>query len=196
MLLFFWKYFMSHKTKTQVNFTAFSSLLETRPRFPSPINIFSINDVKEKLHANVPEMFNLTPRTSIWKYPIFCSWYNLFNANISDFYRYFIAKNQIFWAFISLQNIRLYWRILIMNFTCFAILHNRFKYEKNLEAFFSHFFLFFVVDFRTFVKLRSSYFYSCPKKTEMLKRPIEIILPKYYTFINDTSRGCIYILSL
>ena len=31
---------------------------------------------------------------------------------------------------------------------------------------------------------------------EMSKGSIEIILPKYYTFINDTSRGCIYILSL
>ena len=28
------------------------------------------------------------------------------------------------------------------------------------------------------------------------KGSVEIILPKYYTFINDTSRGCIYILSL
>ena len=33
-------------------------------------------------------------------------------------------------------------------------------------------------------------------KIEMSKGSIEIVLPKYYTFINDTSRGCIYILSL
>ena len=31
---------------------------------------------------------------------------------------------------------------------------------------------------------------------EMSKESLRIILPKYYTFINDTSKGCIYTHSL
>ena len=32
---------------------------------------FSLNNVKKKLYANVPEMFDFNPKISIWKYPIF-----------------------------------------------------------------------------------------------------------------------------
>jgi hypothetical protein len=34
------------------------------------------------------------------------------------------------------------------------------------------------------------------KMAEMSKESVRIILPKYYTFINDTSFGCIYTHSL
>ena len=54
---------------------------------------FSLNKTKKKLYANVPEIFNFNPKTSIRKYPIFWSWYNFFSANVSDFYAYFSAKN-------------------------------------------------------------------------------------------------------
>ena len=36
-------------------------------------------------------MFRLNSKTSIQKYPIFCSWYNVFSANVSDFHTYFTA---------------------------------------------------------------------------------------------------------
>jgi hypothetical protein len=38
--------------------------------------------------------------------------------------------------------------------------------------------------------------YQLKPRMKCQKGSIEIILPKYYTFINNTSRGCIYILSL
>ena len=49
-------------------------------------------------------MLNFNPKTSIWKYPIFCSWYNFFNANVSDFYTYFTIKNQTLSSHISAKN--------------------------------------------------------------------------------------------
>jgi hypothetical protein len=54
--------------------------------------IFSLNDTKKKLYVNIPEMFNFNPKTSIQKYPIFCSWYNVLTANVSDFFRCFALK--------------------------------------------------------------------------------------------------------
>ena len=69
-----------------------------------PAQLFlSQNNIKEKLYANIPEMFNFNPKISIQKYPIFCSWYNFSSANVSDLYRYFTAKNWKIWGFISLQ---------------------------------------------------------------------------------------------
>ena len=41
-------------------------------------------------------MFKFDSKMSVWKYPIFCSWYSFFSANVSDFYTYFTAKNKIF----------------------------------------------------------------------------------------------------
>ena len=46
---------------------------------------FSLNNTKKKLYINVPEMINFNPKISIWRYSIFCSWYNFFTANVSDF---------------------------------------------------------------------------------------------------------------
>ena len=60
--------------------------------FISTLLFFSLNNIKEKVYANVPEMLNFNPKTSIQKYPIFYSWYNFFNANVSDFYRYFTVS--------------------------------------------------------------------------------------------------------
>jgi hypothetical protein len=54
---------------------------------------FSLNNTKKTLYANVPEMLKFDIRMSIRKYPISCSWYNFFSANVSDFYTYFTAKN-------------------------------------------------------------------------------------------------------
>ena len=34
-------------------------------------------------------MFNFNPKLSIQKYPIFCRWYNVFSANVSDFFHVF-----------------------------------------------------------------------------------------------------------
>ena len=54
----------------------------------------SLNNSKKKLYANVSEMFSIDPKTSIRKYLIFCSFYNFFSANVSDFYTYyFTIKN-------------------------------------------------------------------------------------------------------
>ena len=39
-------------------------------------------------------MFNINSKTSIQKYLIFCSSYNVFNVNVSDFYMYFTTKNK------------------------------------------------------------------------------------------------------
>lgn len=38
-------------------------------------------------------MFSINPKMRIQKYPIFCTWYNFFNADVSDFYKYFTAKS-------------------------------------------------------------------------------------------------------
>ena len=37
-------------------------------------------------------MFKFNPKMSIQKYPTFCSWYNFFSANVSDFIRILILK--------------------------------------------------------------------------------------------------------
>ena len=37
-------------------------------------------------------MFNSNPKTSIQKYPIFCSYYNVFIADVSDFTRILLVK--------------------------------------------------------------------------------------------------------
>jgi hypothetical protein len=49
---------------------------------------------KKTSYANVPEIIKFNPKPSIQKYPIFCSWYNYFNANVSEFYTYLPTKNQ------------------------------------------------------------------------------------------------------
>ena len=56
-------------------------LLENRVSLFIPDLIFfpQIN-TKKKLYANVPEMSNFNPKTSILKYPIFCIWYNVFHC--------------------------------------------------------------------------------------------------------------------
>ena len=41
-------------------------------------------------------MFSFNPKTSIRKYPTFCSRYNFFSANVSDLYTYFIIKTKNF----------------------------------------------------------------------------------------------------
>ena len=54
--------------------------------------LLSLNNIKKKVHNNMPEMFNFNLKTSIRKYPIFCSCYNFFCANVSDFYTHFNIK--------------------------------------------------------------------------------------------------------
>ena len=54
---------------------------------------FPLNNPKRELYANAPEMHNFDLKTSIRKYPIFCSRYNFFSANVSDFYMFFTSKN-------------------------------------------------------------------------------------------------------
>ena len=67
--------------------------LETESHFSSLIYFFfSQNSIKKKLYADLPEMFNSDPKTSIQKYPIFCSWYNVFISNVSDFTRILLVK--------------------------------------------------------------------------------------------------------
>ena len=39
-------------------------------------------------------MLKYNLKTSIRRYSIFRSWYNVFTVNVSDFCRYFTAKNQ------------------------------------------------------------------------------------------------------
>jgi hypothetical protein len=41
-------------------------------------------------------MLNFNPKTGIQKYPIFCGWYNFFDAKVSGFYTYFVIKNENF----------------------------------------------------------------------------------------------------
>ena len=41
-------------------------------------------------------MPNSNPKTDIQKYPIFCSWYNFFIANVSDFTRILLVKVKTF----------------------------------------------------------------------------------------------------
>jgi hypothetical protein len=43
--------------------------------FISDILFFSQDNKKKKLYLNVPVMLNFNLKTSIQKYPIFCSWY-------------------------------------------------------------------------------------------------------------------------
>lgn len=57
---------------------------------------FPLNNPKKKLYANVPEMCKFNPKMSNQKYPIFCSWYNFFCVNVSDFYRHFTSKTRNF----------------------------------------------------------------------------------------------------
>ena len=47
--------------------------------FISDIFFFPQNDIKKNLYATIPEMPNSNPKTSIQKYLIFCSWYNVFH---------------------------------------------------------------------------------------------------------------------
>jgi hypothetical protein len=59
-------------TQKRVKFTAFS--LKTGSHFSSLIYfLFSLNNTKKKLYANVPEIFSFNPKMSIRKYPTFCS---------------------------------------------------------------------------------------------------------------------------
>jgi hypothetical protein len=61
--------------------------------FTYALLFFLLNNTKKELYPNVPEMFYSNLKTSIQKYPIFCSRYNFSSANVSDFYTHFIAKN-------------------------------------------------------------------------------------------------------
>jgi hypothetical protein len=70
------------KDSKTVKLTAFS--IKTVPQILFLL-FFSINNTKEKLYDNVQEMINFSLKTSIQKYPTFCSWYNVFSANVSDF---------------------------------------------------------------------------------------------------------------
>ena len=96
------------KDKKRIKFNTFS--LKTRSDFSSLLNVFffSLNNKEKALYVNAPEMLDFNPKTSIRKDPIFSSWYNIFCANVSDFYRHFTAKSQKLWAFISLKKIKLY----------------------------------------------------------------------------------------
>ena len=67
--------------------------LKIEPYFSSLLVFFPNNNTIKKVYASVPEMLSLNPKISIRKYPIFCSWYNFFSANVSDFYRYSTANN-------------------------------------------------------------------------------------------------------
>ena len=67
--------------------------IKTGSNFSSLLGFFfSQSNAKKKIYADVPEMFNFSPKTSIQKYPICSCWYNVFSTNVSDFYRYFTAK--------------------------------------------------------------------------------------------------------
>ena len=59
-------------------------------------HFFLLDNMVNKLYANAPWMPNYNPKTSIQKYLTFSSLYNFFSANVSDFYTYFIAKNENF----------------------------------------------------------------------------------------------------
>jgi hypothetical protein len=54
---------------------------------------FLLKNIKKKLYANIPEMFESNPKASIQKYPASSSWYSVFSTNVSDFYMYFTIKN-------------------------------------------------------------------------------------------------------
>ena len=43
-----------------------------------------------KFYANILEMLNFNPKMRFQKYSICGGWYNVFSANVSDFYQYFI----------------------------------------------------------------------------------------------------------
>ena len=76
--------------------------------FNTALLFFSLDNSEIVLYANVPKMFKFNPKISIQKYPIFCSWYNFFSANISDFTRISLLLKQKVWVPISLQKIKLY----------------------------------------------------------------------------------------
>ena len=97
-------YFMKDSEKGKIR----CFLLENWDSLFIPAQLFfSLNNAKKNLYANVPDMPNFNSKTSIWKYPIFCTWYNLFSANISDFYMHFTSKNWKLWGFVPLQNVKL-----------------------------------------------------------------------------------------
>ena len=50
------------------------------PLFIPNLLFLPLNNLKTTLYANVPEMCNSNSKTSIQKYPIFCSWYNVFHC--------------------------------------------------------------------------------------------------------------------
>ena len=45
------------------------------------------------MHVDLHEMPNFILQESAWICPVSRNWYNIFSANVSDFYRYFTARN-------------------------------------------------------------------------------------------------------
>ena len=85
-------------------------------------------------------MFNFNSKASIQKHPTFCSWYNFFNTNVSDF------------TGISLQK---RWHSSIIKLTCFIVYYYIFNYQKILKHLFfkNSFFDHFVIDYKIFAIL-------------------------------------------
>ena len=77
-------------TQKYVKYTTFFPKNWTSFFISALLFFFSLNNTKKKSYFNVSEMLNFNPKTSNQKYPIFCSWYNVFIANVSDFYTHFI----------------------------------------------------------------------------------------------------------
>lgn len=75
-------------------------------------------------------MFKFNPKMRFLKKPISIRWNILFRGNVSDFYRYFTAKNLNLCALISLQKVKTYYHFFMMKLTCFLMLFNIFEYEK------------------------------------------------------------------
>ena len=72
-------FFISRMSQKYIKLTNFS--LKIGSHFSSLIDLFFLQiNIKKKLYSNVPEMSNFNPKTSIQKYPIFCSWYNVFHC--------------------------------------------------------------------------------------------------------------------
>ena len=88
-------FYVARNLQKYLKFTSF--LLKTESHFLSLIYFFfPQNNTKKKLYTNVPEISKFNSKTSIQKYLIFCSWYNFFIANVSDFKCILLVKVENF----------------------------------------------------------------------------------------------------
>ena len=140
-------FYISRKTHKQVNYCFFhknwvSLFISAKLSFP-------LNDIKKTIYSNVPEMLNFDQKTSIQKYPIFCSWYNCFGANVSDFYRFSLLKIKNFELSYLFKQLS-YTNTFTIELTCFKALYNILKCEKILNTFFFRFFDIFYCRFHNY----------------------------------------------